>query len=69
MLIKCPSCDHLVEVTTPPSRDDPHNDAWVCFKCPAVVCAWCYVQHNEKQHPEVYQPTKGGKKNKKGKKG
>lgn len=73
MQIKCPNCSSLVEQHRPPAKNDPGaGEAWVCFKCTGVVCVCCYIQHNEKAHPEVYglksQPTGGSKKNKKGKK-
>ena len=47
-----------------------NSEAWVCLKCPVVVCVWCYHDHTAKDHPQAYQvqPTGGGQKNKKGKK-
>lgn len=73
MQISCPNCGNLVEQRRPPSKNDAGaGDAWVCWKCPSIVCVGCYVQHNAKAHGEVYshksQPTKGSKKNSKGKK-
>lgn len=49
------------------------SDAWVCLRCPAIVCVDCYMNHTEKAHPECYdilqkRPTEEHKKNKKGKK-
>lgn len=73
MNINCPNCGHVVEQHRQPAKNDPGaGEAWVCFKCPLIVCVNCYIQHNEKAHPEVYdpkkRPTEGSKKNKKGKK-
>lgn len=73
MQINCPNCSSAVQQHRPPVKNDPGaGEAWVCFKCPEIICVCCYIQHNEKAHPEVYslksQPTGGGKKNKKGKK-
>jgi hypothetical protein len=73
MQIKCPSCCEQVEQHRPPSRGDANaGDAWVCMRCPVVVCVACYTQHNRAAHGALYgpkgQPTGGGKKNSKGKK-
>lgn len=69
MLIECPNCDREVEQQSPPVRGPGSgaNDAWLCLKCPATVCCWCYIKHIEAHHPEVYEPnkkpTEGSKKN------
>lgn len=73
MQIKCPNCCAVVEQNRPPAKNDPGaGEAWICFKCPAVICVACYMNHTEKAHPECYglqkRPTEGSKKNKKGKK-
>jgi len=73
MQINCPNCNAAVEQHRPPVRNDPGGgEAWVCFKCPVVICICCYIDHNQKAHPELYAlkkpPTEGGKKNKKKKK-
>jgi hypothetical protein len=69
--VPCPSCNVVVEQASPPVRG-PANDGsemWLCLKCPAAVCVWCYHGHTAKEHPEAYEPRKkptvGGKKNRK----
>ena len=41
----------------PPCRDPREpNEAWLCnMGCDVAVCVWCYVKHNAKAHPEVYE--------------
>lgn len=73
MQLNCPNCNSAVQQHRPPAKNDPEaGEAWVCFRCPSVVCVCCYVSHNEGAHPEVYglksQPTGGSKKKQKGKK-
>lgn len=74
MQIKCPTCSNVIIQNSHPIRGPcgDGSEAWLCFKCPAVICVYCYMQHTEKAHPEVYglvkRPTVGGKKNKKRKK-
>ena len=74
MQISCPNCSEPIEQNSAPVRGPVHDgsEAWVCLKCPTVVCVGCYHTHTAKEHPEAYQPhkrpTKGGKKNKKHKK-
>jgi hypothetical protein len=71
MIITCPSCSNPIEQNSPPVRGpvSDGSEAWVCLKCPAVICVACYPQHTDKAHPEMYRPKKptdGGRK--KGKK-
>lgn len=86
MNINCPNCNRVVEQNSPPIRGPAGDgsEAWLCLKCPAVVCSFpimktgdepsvpCYIEHAMKAHPEMYQPVKkptaGRKKGKKGKK-
>ena len=72
MKIQCPNCGRDIEQSSPPKRGPSmdNSEAWVCLKCPVVVCVWCYHDHTGKDHPQAYQvqPTGGGQKNKKGKK-
>lgn len=54
--MSCPNCMNQVEA----------RDIWPCFmkKCAKPVCVYCYIRHNEKAHPEIYdvKPTKNKKK-------
>ena len=45
--MNCPTCNHVVDA----------RDIWPCFmkKCNHHVCVYCYMQHNEKVHPEIYR--------------
>ncbi len=71
MNISCPNCNQLVHQASAPKRGPSmdNSEAWVCLKCPAVVCVHCYHVHTAQEHPQAYQPlpTGGGQKNKKGK--
>lgn len=73
MLFNCTNCGSAVELHHAPSKGDPTSgEAWVCMKCPEIVCTHCYVEHSTKHHPELYRPktgsTGGGKKKHKHKK-
>jgi len=45
--VSCPNCSSFVDA----------RDVWPCFmkKCAKPVCINCYIQHNEKAHPEIYR--------------
>jgi len=66
MEINCPGCDAKIEQHEAPTKLNSRGEAWICFKCTAVVCVWCYMHHTERAHPECYglikKPTVGGKK-------
>ena len=73
MQINCPTCSELVEQHRAPKRGDSGaGDAWVCLRCPAIICVACYTLHTQKAHPEYYgqkkQPLGDSKKNSKHKK-
>lgn len=55
--VNCPTCHQVVD----------GRDIWPCFmkKCSNHVCVHCYIQHNEKAHPEIYR-IKSVKPSKKG---
>jgi hypothetical protein len=64
MNIPCPTCGSQVELNSSPIRG-PANDgseAWVCLKCPAIVCVDCYHGHVRKQHLEMLGEIKKPKK-------
>ena len=71
MAIPCPNCgEQVVQVSAPkrgPAMDS--SEMWLCLKCPATMCVHCYHDHTAKEHPDSYKqlPSKGGQKNKKGK--
>jgi hypothetical protein len=69
MQISCPTCNASIEQNSSPVRGPTNDgsDAWVCLKCPAVVCVWCYHEHTAAKHPEAYhkKPTEDGKKRRK----
>lgn len=45
-LKSCPSCQGLVFQYDPPVRGHATaNNAWLCARCPAIVCMWCYHVH------------------------
>lgn len=64
MKIACPTCDSQVELKGAPVRGNANDgsEAWVCLKCPAVVCIDCYHEHSRKQHPETMNEIKKPKK-------
>lgn len=64
MIIKCPSCGHDVEVRSAPIRGHANDgsEAWVCLRCPAIVCVCCYHEHGAKKHREMTQEIKKPKK-------
>ncbi len=42
----------------PPASRDPRdpNESWLCnMGCDEVICVHCYVKHNAKAHPELYE--------------
>lgn len=54
----CPSCKALIRMDGEPTGGpDTPGDAWLCFakRCPATVCVYCYIRHNEAAHPALYQ--------------
>jgi len=48
----------------PSHHPEDGSEAWICFKCPAVICVWCYATHTEKEHMQVINASLQ-KKNKK----
>lgn len=64
MKIPCPTCGSEVELKSQPIRGPAGDgsDAWVCLKCPAIVCIDCYHQHSQQKHPEMKQEQKKPKK-------
>ena len=69
MTVPCPNCGEQVEQHSAPKRGPAMDgsEMWLCLKCPAIVCVWCYHVHTGEAHPDSYseQPSKGSQKNKK----
>jgi len=64
MIIPCPNCREEVELKSAPIRGHASDgsDAWVCLKCPAIICVECYHDHGVKKHPEIVKEIKKRKK-------
>lgn len=64
MVINCPTCQNPVELKSAPVRGHANDgsEAWICLKCPAIVCIDCYHGHVQKQHPEMTSEIKKPKK-------
>lgn len=53
-LKSCPSCKRHVFQYSPAVRGEPSsNGAWLCLRCPTIVCVWCYHEHTQKCFAEV----------------
>lgn len=52
MFIKCPNCTSEVKLMSVPKRGPANDgsDAWVCLKCPQIICIDCYYEHTQKKH-------------------
>ncbi len=64
MIISCPTCSGRVELNSTPVRGNASDgsEAWVCTRCPAIVCVDCYHEHVAKKHPDMVQEIKKRKK-------